>query len=202
MAVSICCVCMSGKDKLRIINAPENLVTALQAEVTRTWQFGIDRVRNLNGTLELKLKRCPWTYRNKDHDGSHAQVMLCHIVKASAQLGWYIILSADVSARYVSQEDGPDYPLDVHSFWFVNYSSGAAPPTQFGMTVQPPPLAPFQFGLVEATAPPLIGQAAPPLAPTQFGMAADPPAAAPQQYGMDEQGGTQFGTVFSYGPST
>ena len=46
--------------------------------------------------------------------------MLLLALKEAARYGWQLAASADVSAKYVHQENGPDYPADVHS-WFFCY---------------------------------------------------------------------------------
>ena len=38
-----------------------------------------------------------------------------------ARCDWLVVVSADVSAKYMRQEEGPDYPLDVHSWWLVHW---------------------------------------------------------------------------------
>ena len=57
--------------------------------------------------------------------------MLLLALKEAARYGWQLAASADVSAKYVHQENGPDYPADVHSWFFCyqgeNPSSGAFP---------------------------------------------------------------------------
>ena len=50
--------------------------------------------------------------------------MLLLALKEAARYGWQLAASADVSAKYVHQENGPDYPADVHS-WFFCYQGGS-----------------------------------------------------------------------------
>ena len=59
-----------------------------------------------------------------------ARVMLTNLLKKAnelgAELGWHLSTSLDVSAKFIHQENGPDYPIDVHSWFFcknfANYS--------------------------------------------------------------------------------
>ena len=44
--------------------------------------------------------------------------MALHLLHAINTVGYAIIASADTSAKYVHQQNGPDYPMDVHS-WFI-----------------------------------------------------------------------------------
>ena len=55
-----------------------------------------------------------------DCPAQHARSMLLLALKEAARYGWQLAASADVSAKYVHQENGPDYPADVHS-WFFCY---------------------------------------------------------------------------------
>ena len=52
--------------------------------------------------------------------------MLLHLLKKANELGWQLVCSLDVSAKYVHRDNGPDYPLDVHS-WFLCKASVAEP---------------------------------------------------------------------------
>ena len=51
--------------------------------------------------------------------------MLLLALKEAARYGWQLAASADVSAKYVHQENGPDYPADVHSWFFCYQGSGS-----------------------------------------------------------------------------
>ena len=60
--------------------------------------------------------------------GTQARAMLTNLLKKANELGWQLSASLDVSAKYHQQESGPDYPIDVHSWFFcktfANYSEG------------------------------------------------------------------------------
>ncbi len=207
--VSIFCLSLNETDKVRFINAPPNVTTALRDEVIRTWLFGVKKERTDQGCHELKLNKNPWNYGMNGHDGAHGRVMLSYLIKLLAQMGWFLILSADISAKYVSQENGPDYPLDVHSMWFMYLGFGVAPAPQ----TAPPPMAAAQFGMAGQPgfvppAPTQYGMAGQsnlaPSVPPQYGMAqpVSNPQEAPPQYGLDGQSGMKFESAFTYGPAT
>ncbi len=67
---------------------------------------------------ELDLAGLPWT-QNSSYS-LHARSMLLRLLREAHAHGWRLAVSADVSAKYVHQENGPDYPVDVHS-WFFSY---------------------------------------------------------------------------------
>ena len=61
-------------------------------------------------------------------------------------MNWRLLTSADVSAKYYSDEY-QEYPIDVHSWFFIydpNLNASAAGvdyATSFGMPLAPPPPA-------------------------------------------------------------
>ena len=146
MSVPIFCLSLNWTDKIRVINAPKNVVDAIIGEIKRLWLFGVTRERPYGASFEVKLKENPWSYGMTGHDGAHGRVLLLHLMKLLANMGWFLIISADVSAKWVHQDKGPDYPLDVHSWWFMQGNPlPTAPPQAFA-----PPMstfAPTQFGM-------------------------------------------------------
>jgi len=137
ISAPIFCLSPSSTDKMRIINAPPDIVEAIKAEVKRVWLFGVAREQACGASFELKLNGNPWGYGINGHDGAHGRVLLKYLIKMCANMGWFLILSADTSAHYVKGDTGPSYPIDVHSLWFMQMNP-VTPPTQtvYGM----PPL--------------------------------------------------------------
>ena len=56
MSAPIFCLSPSSTDKVRIINAPPDIVEALKAEVKRVWLFGVAREKECGASFELKDK--------------------------------------------------------------------------------------------------------------------------------------------------
>ena len=52
--------------------------------------------------------------------------MLINLLKKANQLSWQLSASLDVSAKFHHQENGPDYPIDVHSWFFCKKISDAS----------------------------------------------------------------------------
>ena len=48
--------------------------------------------------------------------------MLLHLLKKANALKWKLAVSLDVSAKFVHRDNAPDYPLDVHSWFFYKDS--------------------------------------------------------------------------------
>jgi hypothetical protein len=66
---------------------------------------------------EWKLQGKPWSsYGGNDY--AMSRHLMTRLLNEMARLGWRVICSADVSAKYVHQQNGPGYPLDVHC-WFL-----------------------------------------------------------------------------------
>ncbi len=122
------CISLNEKNKIRIISAPQNVIDALRAEIQRTWLLGIAKEKACEEYYKIRLNGKPWTYNNEGRDGAHARIMLCYLLKVCAQLGWYVTLSADISAKYKTNDSFDVYPNDVHSLWFV-YLGNVQPPT-------------------------------------------------------------------------
>ena len=61
--------------------------------------------------------------------------MILHLLKKANELGWQLVCSLDVSAKYIEQENGPDYPLDVHS-WFLCKNPSVNLPSAFSNSLE------------------------------------------------------------------
>lgn len=82
--------------------------------------------------------------------------------------------SADVSAKYVHQDKGPDYPIDVDSIFFTFDPTAAVQPAA------PPPQVPYYQPYSQPFAPPpSYGFTSP---PPSYGSTA-PPSYEPPAYG-------------------
>ena len=133
MCAPVFCLSLNLADRIRFINAPQNVIEVVSTEIRKKWLFGIEQESLYGISREIKLKRMPWSYKHSDHDGAHGRVLLCHILKVCASIGWFIILSADVTTKYAESFSNPDYPLNVHSWWFMQ----TPPPSQQFATAFP-----------------------------------------------------------------
>ena len=119
MASSIFCLSLNHTDRIRFINAPPDVIEVVSGEIRKNWLFGIGQEGPCGTSREIKLVGNPWSYGISGHDGAHGRVLLCHILKVCASIGWFIIASGDVSTTYATDTNKDDYPLDVHSWWFM-----------------------------------------------------------------------------------
>ena len=133
VAAPIFCLSLSYTDRIRIINAPVAVEQAISNEIRRVWLFGI-KCEQANGpSMELQLKGNPWSNSYDGHDGAHGRVLMLHLLKLCASLGWFVIVSANVSAKYRKNKrdiSSSKYPLDVHSWWFIGLGRQAIAPLQ------------------------------------------------------------------------
>lgn len=137
------CLGLSSADHLRIINFPPETARIIRDCVIQNYLPGIEaeRERDAGSVLQLDLRGPPWT-QNSSYN-LHARSMLIMVLKEAANLGWRLVASADVSAKYVHQENGPDYPIDVHSLFFcqMGVSSRSNSPYLFQQAPAVPPVS-------------------------------------------------------------
>ena len=90
-----------------------------QDVIQAQYVIGVQRVQRYGNSLEFKLQGNPWSCGIDGHDGIHGRSLVCHLIHALASHNWRPVTSADVSAKYVHQKNGPDYPIDVDSIFFT-----------------------------------------------------------------------------------
>ncbi|PAA83367.1 hypothetical protein BOX15_Mlig011687g1, partial [Macrostomum lignano] len=113
-----CCISLNGTSLLRFINAPEDVVSAMRHVVSDNYARGIKSEKIYAGYHQIHLRGQPWSaFSGNDH--MHGRHLMLAVLSAMRQdLGWSLVCSADVSAKYHHSDSGQDYPLDVHSWWF------------------------------------------------------------------------------------
>ncbi|KAL9977326.1 hypothetical protein ACROYT_G014716 [Oculina patagonica] len=161
--------CLNETDELRLINAPEDVTKLCQEVIQSQYVLGVRRTQLYGTSLEFKLMGNPWSYGHHGHDGIHGRNLICHLISSLASRCWKPVISIDVSAKYIHQDKGEDYPLDVDSIFFT-YDPTAVQETAPAPYAQPPP-----HGLL-----PQGGPAPPFGAPLPAG--APPPPFAPPAY--------------------
>ncbi len=122
-ALRFACVAFSDVDRIRLLNFPPMAAKAATAVLAAAYAPGITSENNDDPScIDLTLGGTPWTQNSSF--GLHARSMLLRLLAETARLGgWRLASSADVSAKYMHQENGPDYPVDVHS-WFFEFQPG------------------------------------------------------------------------------
>lgn len=128
------CLALSDTDTLRLLNFPSQVTTYLMGILRDMYMPGVSDEGARDGSCyEVRLNGSPWSHNSSYN--LHARSMLLLALKEAARYGWQLAASADVSAKYVHQENGPDYPADVHS-WFFCYQGMMSPNGEVAMPPQ------------------------------------------------------------------
>ncbi|XP_078342440.1 uncharacterized protein LOC144628243 [Oculina patagonica] len=190
------CISLNETDELRLINAPEDVTELCQEVIQSQYVLGVRRTQLYGTSLEFKLNGNPWSCGIDGHDGIHGRNLICHLISALASRHWRPVISIDVAAKYIHQDKGEDYPIDVDSIFFTYdptavQATAPAPnaqPPSYGLLPQGVPAPPFGAPPPAGAPPPPFG--APPLVggpPPPFGapppVDAPPPPFAPPAYG-------------------
>ena len=149
------CLSLNDANKFRLINMPTALVNLFKQVLVNRWWKGIKEENNLNlsfgSVCQIKLKGHPWN-GGLGNDAFHIRSFLCNIIEQFSGHGWKVLIAGDVSATYVREEDGPGYPRDAHSFWFIyeptSTQQHTAPSHGFNVLT-----APYSVGMPQAPYP-------------------------------------------------
>lgn len=85
---------------------------------------------NVNEQLErrdrhyyIRFKRHPWVtmHQNMINAGAHSMMMYLNLITQMKSQHWKPICSADVTARFLKQDNAPDYRIDPCCLYFINY---------------------------------------------------------------------------------
>uniref|UniRef100_A0A914W883 Uncharacterized protein n=1 Tax=Plectus sambesii TaxID=2011161 RepID=A0A914W883_9BILA len=144
------CICPADMDLIRLINAPKDIQDTVNNVIHSNWPYGVQREGTRLMGYEWKLQGHPWSSHG-GNDYAMSRHLMTRLLNEMARLGWRVICSADVSAKYVNQENGPDYPIDVHSWFLARTGHVAQPPNM------PGPSAAAGFGV--GFAPPSYSEA-------------------------------------------
>jgi hypothetical protein len=164
------CIAPHDSDKFWLINMSAELVSLFKRVLRSRWSNGTQSEKEIAlhfGTVHnLKLIGKPWS-GGESNSPIHARSFLCSIIEEFAKVGWELMLCVDVTSRMVAESDGPDYPLDVYSFWFAytamaEMAQPSAPPQNHVFGEQASPYPPPGAGFGVAGAPPPMYSEPPP----------------------------------------
>ncbi|KAG0310824.1 hypothetical protein BGZ97_012290 [Linnemannia gamsii] len=96
---TICCLSFHETDKIRLINAPESLVSPLRQAIVSTWNQSIKRETSLPqcGGHEFSLKGSPWGPSPKTGPLITSTNLVRALSRVMEQWGWSLILASNVS---------------------------------------------------------------------------------------------------------
>ncbi len=116
------CVALTDVNHLRFIDFPPQAKDALREALIRGYQPGVSQ-ELVSDELCHKVTLSGRAWVSQTGYTQHARVALMSVLDEAARHGWYLKASADVSAKFVHQKNGPDYPLDVHSWFFCHFDT-------------------------------------------------------------------------------
>ena len=112
------CIAPADLDRLYLINFPHQIGQLLKEAISKYYLPGVgtEESRDASSIHELVLQGPPWSQNSSFN--LHARSMLIMLIKELSTYGWKLVASGDVSAKYVHQENGIDYPIDVQALFF------------------------------------------------------------------------------------
>ena len=156
------CFALTSINQLTLIDFPSGDLAVLKNCLTLNYLPGIQKLESSDaGSLRATLSGFPWS---PDRSGLnlgwalHARSLILHLLSTLIRLGYRLVVSADVSARYASNSRDDSYPLDVDTIYLVKLDVAA---TESGVLQPPSYLATTMFDGAsanqanQASAPPL-----------------------------------------------
>ena len=86
--------------------------------IKRMWPPGVSSESVEYSAVQTKLSGQPFSGRH-GVDELHGRRLVCHLLAELSAAGWSPVGSFDVSAKHIRTENGPDFPNDVHSWFFA-----------------------------------------------------------------------------------
>jgi len=131
--VVVPCLSFNERDKIRAINMPGDVLGALGQTIDRLWN--VTRTQQYGRSTEWKLGGGIWDFSNY-----YGKALAMHMLSTMNRFHYALYVSADVSSKFVHRKNAPDYPIDVHSWFFIPVSAlrQPAPPPAPVAPVAPP----------------------------------------------------------------
>lgn len=127
-AARFSCIALTSSDHLRLVDFPPGDLEVLQECLSRNYLPGMTKIdTSETGSVKATLAGNPWSHPGGSNLGwaLHARSLLLHLLAAATRLGYRVLVSADVSAKFHRDKDNhPDYPLDVHTIYMVKLAGG------------------------------------------------------------------------------
>jgi len=120
----VACLAMTGQQSITFIDFPVRDRNTLREEVERVQCVSGIQSEGCkeNNCYQIELKGSIWS--SSELLALHARSALIHLLKKANSLGWELAVSADVSSKYYPNDNGPDYPEDVDSWYFIRRHAG------------------------------------------------------------------------------
>jgi hypothetical protein len=155
------CISFNATDRVRLLGAPPEILTHIEAAICSGWPRGIQDRRQYGGSEEFKLAGNPWHTQDWGSRGLNT-ALACALLRTLEEHGFMVFASADISAKYYSGGEGGDsYKMDVDS-WFVmrrpvaSVEVTAPPALAVGAEVVPMPDSKSALGAPQPLTPPIV----------------------------------------------
>ena len=118
------CLSLTEANRLQLLDFPVAVGAPMRDILHQFYRFGVLKEVNLpDSNLQIDVRGFPWVpfTRAKGGDEYHMRAVLGKMLAVAAQHGWYVSVSADVSARLRSGQGGGrgGTPMDADSIYFV-----------------------------------------------------------------------------------
>ena len=90
-------ISFNGHDLLRVISAPESLISAVRGTIQRHWRKGIQRELRYAESWEFKLKGTPWW--TSGDEAVESRFLVLRLMEALQAYGWSPVASIDSSRK-------------------------------------------------------------------------------------------------------
>ena len=90
-------ISLNKQDRLRLIGAPDSLVSAVRSVIQTNWTRGIQNEERYYESWEFKLRGTPWWASG--HEAVDSRYLIVKILEALQSYGWSVIASVDSSRK-------------------------------------------------------------------------------------------------------
>ncbi|GJJ71539.1 hypothetical protein EMPS_03889 [Entomortierella parvispora] len=94
LSADICCISLHGNDKIRLIEAPFDLIDSIRETILDAWG-PIQKEERIPPAHQFKLSGYPWV--GSGSEGVKSRRLLYRLLKTMVERGWNLIQAADVS---------------------------------------------------------------------------------------------------------
>ena len=121
------CISPASSDLLYLIDFPPSDQGLLNRAITSHYPKLAEDLPSEPRCLTFRLEGCPWGQTGGSELGwaLHARSMLLHLLLACRDLGYMVAGAADLSSKWMSDENGdPEYALDVDTIYLFREEGG------------------------------------------------------------------------------
>ena len=124
-------IALCGDYKMYFVNFSPDMIEVMKQTTLASYLPGFrGEKQRIDNCYEFKLYGYPWGWPSCG--ALHARSLMLQLLKEAQRRNWHLVASADVSSTFIRQDNRPDIPVDVHS-WFLSRpddeTMSLAPPT-------------------------------------------------------------------------